>query len=314
MGVENILKRIARFHGVELPHGERWHVKLFEQFCPPPAAPLPVLFSGELIRAMDAYRRFRHVIHHAYERDLDYEKMRPRIEGAQGALEGFREQMEQYLAAIERCGETHGRKLYDLKCDLEPNTTPMNERVGYVRVSTGEQKMDLQLDALEEAGCTEIFTDRLSGAKDNRPGLEEAMEYARTGDTLVVWRLDRFGRSLKDLVTKVERLGEKEVGFKSLKENIDTTSSAGKLQFHIFSALAEFERDLNRERTMAGLRAARERGRVGGRPRALSEEDLPQVQALMRDPAVPTRQICERFDISKATLYRYVGPDGARRR
>jgi DNA invertase Pin-like site-specific DNA recombinase len=186
--------------------------------------------------------------------------------------------------------------------------------IGYARVSTGEQKIDLQLDALEEAGCEKVFTDKLSGAAADRPGLEEAMEYARPGDTLVVWRLDRFGRSLKDLVTKVERLGEKEVGFRSLKENIDTTSSAGKLQFHIFSALAEFERDLNRERTMAGLRAARERGRVGGRPRALSEEDLPQVQALMRQPDVSTRQICERFDISKATLYRYVGPDGERRR
>jgi len=186
--------------------------------------------------------------------------------------------------------------------------------IGYARVSTGEQKMDLQLDALDEAGCEKVFTDTLSGATADRPGLEEAMEYARPGDTLVVWRLDRFGRSLKDLVTKVERLGEKEVGFRSLKENIDTTSSAGKLQFHIFSALAEFERDLNLERTMAGLRAARERGRVGGRPRALSEEDLPQVQALMRQPDVSTRQICERFDISKATLYRYVGPDGTRRR
>jgi DNA invertase Pin-like site-specific DNA recombinase len=187
-------------------------------------------------------------------------------------------------------------------------------RIGSAPVSTVEQKMNLQLDALEEAGCAKIFTDKLSGAKDERPGLEEAMEYAKPGDTLVVWRLDRLGRSLKDLVTKVERLGEKEVGFKSLKENIDTTSGAGKLQFHIFSALAEFERDLNRERTIAGLRAARERGRVGGRPRALSEEDLPQVQALMRQPDVSTRQICERFDISKATLYRYVGPDGARRR
>jgi DNA invertase Pin-like site-specific DNA recombinase len=186
--------------------------------------------------------------------------------------------------------------------------------IGYARVSTGEQKMDLQLDALDDADCEKVFTDKLSGATADRPGLEEAMEYARSGDTLVVWRLDRFGRSLKDLVTKVERLGEKEVGFRSLKENIDTTSSAGKLQFHIFSALAEFERDLNRERTMAGLRAARERGRVGGRPRALSEKDLPQVQALMRQPDVSTRQICERFDISKATLYRYVGPDGTRRR
>ena len=190
----------------------------------------------------------------------------------------------------------------------------MNENIGYARVSTGEQKMDLQLDALEDAKCEKVFTDTLSGATADRPGLEEAIEYARPGDTLVVWRLDRFGRSLKDLVTKVERLGEKEVGFRSLKENIDTTSSAGKLQFHIFSALAEFERDLNRERTMAGLRAARERGRVGGRPRALSEEDLPQVQALMRQPGVSTRQICERFGISRATLYRYVGPEGELRR
>ena len=186
--------------------------------------------------------------------------------------------------------------------------------IGYARVSTGEQKMDLQLDALDEAKCEKVFTDKLSGATADRPGLEEAIEYARPGDTLVVWRLDRFGRSLKDLVAKVEQLGKKEVGFRSLKENIDTTSSAGKLQFHIFSALAEFERDLNRERTMAGLRAARERGRVGGRPRALSEEDFPQVQALMRQRDVSTRQICERFGISKATLYRYIGPDGERRR
>jgi DNA invertase Pin-like site-specific DNA recombinase len=186
--------------------------------------------------------------------------------------------------------------------------------VGYARVSTGEQKMDLQLDALEEAGCEKIYTDELSGATSDRPGLQEAIDYVRPGDTLVVWRLDRFGRSLKDLVTKVERLQEKDVGFKSLKENIDTTSSAGKLQFHIFSALAEFERDLNRERTMAGLRAARARGRVGGRPRALSEEELPQVQTLMQNPDISTRQICERFEISKATLYRYVGPNGERRR
>jgi hypothetical protein len=100
MGVENVLKRLARFHGVELPHGERWHVELFEQFCPPAAAPLPVLFEGALIRQMDAYRRFRHVIHHGYERDLDYEKMRPGIEDAQGALEAFREEVEKHLDDI----------------------------------------------------------------------------------------------------------------------------------------------------------------------------------------------------------------------
>ena len=185
--------------------------------------------------------------------------------------------------------------------------------IGYARVSTGEQNLDLQTDALEEEGCEQIFTDELSGATAERPGLQKAMDYAREGDVLVVWRLDRFGRSLKDLIAKVETLKDKGVQFKSLKENLDTTSSAGRLQFHIFGALAEFERDLNRERTMAGLRAARARGRTGGRPRALSEEDLPEVQALMRDPDVPVRRICERFEISKATLYRYVGPDGERR-
>ena len=185
--------------------------------------------------------------------------------------------------------------------------------IGDARVSTGEQNFDLQTDALESEGCERVFTDELSGATAERPGLHKAMDFARESDVLVVWRLDRFGRSLKDLISKVETLKEKGVQFKSLKENLDTTSSAGRLQFHIFGALAEFERDLNRERTMAGLRAARSRGRTGGRPRALSEEDLPEVQALMRDPDVPVRRICERFDISKATLYRYVGPNGERR-
>ena len=185
--------------------------------------------------------------------------------------------------------------------------------IGYARVSTGEQNLDLQTDALEDEGCERIYTDELSGATAERPGLHDAMDYAREGDVLVVWRLDRFGRSLKDLISKVETLKDKGVQFKSLKENLDTTSSAGRLQFHIFGALAEFERDLNRERTMAGLRAARARGRTGGRPRALSEEDLPELQALMRDPDVPVRRICERFEISKATLYRYVGPNGERR-
>jgi len=159
-------------------------------------------------------------------------------------------------------------------------------KIGYARVSTGEQKMDLQLDALEEAGCERVY----------------------------VWRLDRFGRSLKDLVQKMDALEERGVDFVSVEEGIDTTTAQGRLTFHIFGALAEFERELARERTMAGLRAARERGRVGGRPRALEEEDIPQVQALMKDEEVPVADICEQFEISKATLYRYVGPEGERRR
>ena len=187
-------------------------------------------------------------------------------------------------------------------------------RIGYARVSTGEQKMDLQLDALEEAGCERIYQERVSGAAGSRPKLERCLEELREGDTLVVWRLDRFGRSLKDLVSKMETLEERGVDFVSVTESIDTTTAQGKLTFHLFGALAEFERELGRERTMAGLRAARKQGRVGGRPRALSEEDIPELQALMKDEGVSTQQICDRFDVSKATLYRYVGPDGERRR
>lgn len=187
-------------------------------------------------------------------------------------------------------------------------------RIGYARVSTGEQKMDLQLDALEEAGCERIYKEKTSGAAKSRPELEKCLDSLREGDALVVWRLDRFGRSLKDLVGKMGALEEKGVDFMSVTEGVDTTTAQGKLTFHIFGALAEFERELARERTMAGLRAARERGRVGGRPRALSEEDIPELQALMKDPDVSTSDICERFGVSKATLYRYVGPDGERRR
>ena len=187
-------------------------------------------------------------------------------------------------------------------------------RIGYARVSTGEQKMDLQLDALEDAGCERIYNEKTSEAAKSRPDLERCLDSLRDGDTLVAWRLDRFGRSLKDLVSKMEALEERGVDFVSLTEGIDTTTAQGKLTFHIFGALAEFERELGRERTMAGLRAARERGRVGGRPRALSEEDIPELQALMKDPDVSTQQICDRFGVSKVTLYRYVRPDGERRR
>jgi len=158
------------------------------------------------------------------------------------------------------------------------------------------------------------YTDTISGATSSRLELDQCLEHLREGDTLVVWRLDRFDRSLKDFVTKIEALDERGVEFVSLTEDIDTTTAQGRLAFHLFGALAEFEREIGRERTMAGLHAARERGRVGGRPQALSEDDLPQVQALMKDPDVSTAQICERFDVSKATLYRYVGPDGKRRK
>ncbi len=187
-------------------------------------------------------------------------------------------------------------------------------RIGYARVSTGDQNLDLQTDELENASCERIYTEKTSGAAKERPELERCMEELREGDALVVWRLDRFGRSLKDLVSKMEDLEEKGADFISLTEGIDTTTAQGKLTFHIFGALAEFERELSRERTMAGLKAARERGRVGGRPPALDEDEIPQVQAMMRDEEISTSDICERFGISRATLYRYVGPSGERRR
>ena len=182
--------------------------------------------------------------------------------------------------------------------------------VGYARVSTPDQKLDLQLDALRDAGCERVFTDEASGAKADRPGLAEALAFVRSGDALVVWRLDRFGRSLKDLVGRVDELREAGVGFRSLTEGVDTTSPTGKLVFHVFGALAEFERDLIRERTMAGLASARARGRKGGRPRAMDEEKVRVASRLMKDPEVSVAEVCRAVGVSSATLYRYVAPDG----
>ncbi len=144
--------------------------------------------------------------------------------------------------------------------------------IGYARVSMQDQNLDLQKDALNENGCEKIFIDRTTGAKSSRPGLDRAMDALREGDTLVVWHLDRLGRSLKHLIEFVESLNKQNIGFKSLQEFIDTATSGGKLIFHVFGALAEFERNLIRERTCAGLTAARARGRLGGRPKALDSQ------------------------------------------
>lgn len=178
--------------------------------------------------------------------------------------------------------------------------------VGYARVSTGDQNLDLQLDALKSAGCEaeRIFTDRLPGAKDERPGLAEALRYVREGDTLVVWRLDRLGRSLSHLIQVTTGLEQRGVGFKSLQEGIDTTTSGGKLVFHIFGALAEFERSLIRERTNAGLKAARARGRNGGRPKALTEHQLVMVKIMLAAPDVSVQQVADHFGVARSTLYR----------
>jgi DNA invertase Pin-like site-specific DNA recombinase len=175
--------------------------------------------------------------------------------------------------------------------------------IGYARVSTHDQTLNLQQDALEKAGCTKLFTDTASGAKAERKGLEEALNYVRKGDTLVVWRL---GRSLPHLITTMTALEERGIGFKSLTENIDTTTSGGKLIFHIFGALAEFERNLIRERTTAGLMAARARGRTGGRPKALTVRQLSIAQSLYDDPENKIPEICRTLKISKATLYRSI--------
>lgn len=182
--------------------------------------------------------------------------------------------------------------------------------VGYARVSTEEQNLGLQLDELKRAGCEKIFTDEMSGVKRERPGLSEALTYMRAGDTLVVWRLDRLGRSLKDLIQRVEELQQSQVGFRSLHESIDTTSPGGKFQFHVFSALAEFERDLIRERTMAGLRAARARGKLGGRPKGMTADKVKMAARLMKDPNVSAKEICKMLGVSRTTLYRYITPKG----
>jgi DNA invertase Pin-like site-specific DNA recombinase len=186
--------------------------------------------------------------------------------------------------------------------------------IGYARVSTHEQTLALQQDALQKAGCSKIFTDTVSGAKTERKGLEEALSYVRPGDSLVVWRLDRLGRSLPHLITTLTALEERGIGFKSLTENIDTTTSGGKLIFHIFGALAEFERNLIRERTTAGLVAARARGRTGGRPKALTGKQLTIAQSLYDDPKNSIAEICRILKMSKVTLYRSINTDKSSRK
>jgi DNA invertase Pin-like site-specific DNA recombinase len=178
--------------------------------------------------------------------------------------------------------------------------------IGYARVSTDDQNLDLQKDALTRAGCEKILEDHQSGAKAERPGLKSVLQYAREGDTLVVWRLDRLSRSLKDLIEMVSQLESRGIGLKSLHESLDTSSSSGKLIFHIFGALAEFERNLIRERTQAGLQAARARGRKGGRPKALNADKRALAVQLYGDRKHTVKQICQMMGISKPTLYKYV--------
>lgn len=178
--------------------------------------------------------------------------------------------------------------------------------IGYARVSTDDQNLDLQRDALQAVGCERVFEDMVSGARADRTGLVTLMSMLRAGDTVVIWRLDRLGRSLKNLIELVERLEAAKVGLRSLQENIDTTSSGGKLVFHLFGALAEFERNLIRERTQAGLVAARARGRMGGRPRRLDPVKLALAVKLHRERNHTVEEICKMMGISKSTLYNYL--------
>lgn len=178
--------------------------------------------------------------------------------------------------------------------------------IGYARVSTQDQTLDLQKDALKKIGCRQIFTDTASGSSTERPGLNEALKFLRQGDVLVVWRLDRLGRSLQHLIETVSRLQQQAIGFKSLTENIDTMTPGGKLIFHVFGALAEFERDLIRERTQAGLAAARARGKRGGRPAILDEKKRKLLQTLYSDKSNTIADILGGLHISKSTLYRYI--------
>ena len=185
--------------------------------------------------------------------------------------------------------------------------------IGYARISTTDQTLALQEDALRVAGCAEVFHDVASGVADARPGLAEALAFLRDGDTLVVWKLDRLGRSLRHLIDTVNALSARGVGLRSLGEALDTSTPGGKLVFHVFGALAEFERELIVERTQAGLKAARARGRLGGRPPLLSGKKLEMARSLMTSPDNSIAEVCRTLAVSRATLYRAIGKGEAKR-
>ena len=180
-------------------------------------------------------------------------------------------------------------------------------KIGYARVSTGLQNLNLQEYQLNQYGCEKIFSDHISGSKSKRPGLDKAIEFARSGDTIVVWRLDRLGRNMEDLITLVNELNNRGVSFHSLEENItmDKSSSTGQLLFHLFAAFAEFERNLILERSSAGRIAARARGRYGGRPEKLNNKDLKLLKTLY-DNGTPIKTIAEQWQVSRTTIYRYL--------
>lgn len=186
-------------------------------------------------------------------------------------------------------------------------------KIGYARVSTKEQSLNLQEDALKKAGCKKIYSEHISGANTTRPQLQEMIQHLREGDLIIVWKLDRLGRSLRDLVNLISKFQDMGIGFRSLNDNIDTTTPTGKLTFHLFAALAEFERDIISSRTKAGLEAARARGRKGGRPKGLSikaQDKARLAESLYTEKQRSISEICSHLDISKPTLYRYLRSRG----
>jgi DNA invertase Pin-like site-specific DNA recombinase len=187
------------------------------------------------------------------------------------------------------------------------DTPGMTHLLGYARISTGDQHPDLQVDALKAAGCYRVFVDTASGAQAARPALDQLLDQLRPGDTLVVWKLDRLGRSLRHLVDTIAALADRGVGFRSLQESIDTTTPGGKLVFHIFAALAEFERDLIRERTTAGLAAARTRGRKGGRPVVMTKPKVKLAREMYASRQYTVAAIASTLGVSRASIYRHLG-------
>ena len=187
--------------------------------------------------------------------------------------------------------------------DKEKQTTNL---VGYARVSTLDQNLDLQLHALKKEGCIKIFNESVSGSKKDRKGLKEVMQYLRPNDILIVWRLDRLGRSLKDLIEIVTELNNRNIGFRSIEDSIDTTTSTGKFFFHVTGAFAELEHNLIRERTMAGLKAARARGKIGGRPKTIPKSKLELAKKLYNEKQKTVQEICDDLGFSRARFYQYL--------
>ena len=188
----------------------------------------------------------------------------------------------------------------------------MNQRVGYARVSTDDQNLDVQRDALHVAGVASIHEETASGQSADRPALEHCLTALRPGDTLVVWRLDRLGRNFPDLVNIVVGLEKKGIGFESITEKIATTSAAGKVIFQVFAALAEFNHNLIRERALAGLAGVRSRGRAGGRKPKLDTRQIREIKQLMSDPTIPVSHIAQRYKVSRTTIYKVAPPNAVR--